>query len=383
MTDLYFNNAFSKQPLPEVVQAMTPFLSQEYENPLTESEGAEKAREILETARKNIAALLQCRNDEIYFVSSGTEANNWAVKGAAVAHHKKKKHIILSHIEHFSVYQSVQFLQRQGFDATFVPVSPEGFVDFDFIAESIRPETVLVTIQAASDEIGVIQNLAAMASLKERFDDVMFHSDAIQYICYEDFSTARIPLDLISFSSNAIYGPQGIAALYVRSGARLTPLLHGGMQEGGLRPGLQSIALAAGFGEAARMNALSKREWKEKLTSLQERIFRGMDSLGLSLTGSKTCRLVDNVHLTSDVDGEALLTLLLTDGIRSSSGSTCYQFAQKESHVLKALGKTQEEARGSLLFTLGKNHNAESIDILLGSLGGAVDHLRNVKPLNT
>ena len=380
MTDLYFNNAFSKQPLAEAVNAMTPYLHHEYENPLTESEGAEKAREILGTARKNIGVLLQCADDEIYFVSSGTEANNWAVKGAAFTHQKTKNHIILSQIEHFSVYQSVQFLQRQGFDATFVPVSPEGFVDVDFIAESIRPETVLVTIQAASDEIGVIQNLAAIASLKERFDDVLFHSDAIQYLCYEDLSTGRIPLDLISISSNAIYGPQGIAALYVRSGTRLTPLLHGGMQEGGLRPGLQSIALTAGFGEAARINALRKREWKEKLTGLQERIFRAMDSQSLSVTGSRSCRLVDNIHITSDVDGEALLTLLLTDGIRASSGSTCYQYAQKESHVLKALGRTQEEARGSLLFTLGKNHDAESVDILLGSIGRTVDHLRNVKP---
>ncbi len=368
MKNLYFNNAFSKQPLTEVVEKMSPFLHQEYENPLTESEGAEAARKALAEARKSVATLLEARPEEIYFVSSGTEANNWALKGAGYAYQRTRNHLVISEIEHFSVYQTAQFLQRQGFEVTFVPVSPEGFVDPAEISKSIRPTTFLVSVQAASDEVGVIQNIAAIASLKQRFDDVLFHTDAVQYCCYEEISMKRMQLDLVSVSSNALYGPAGAGALYIRSGTRMVPLLHGGMQEEGMRPGLQSIALIAGFGEAARIVQERKKEWKEQLGVLQQRCFESLDSRMVPVTGSRNCRLIDNIHVLADVDGEALLTLLQTEGIRASSGSTCDQYAQKESHVLKALGIGTALARGSLLFTLSKDHDTDSIQTLIGIL---------------
>ena len=381
MTDLYFNNAFSKRPLTEAVRRMTPFLRDEFENPLTESEGAESIRSEIAFARQSIANLVGAESGEIYFVSSGTEANNWALKGAAEAHGKRKRHLIVSGIEHFSVYQTAQFLQRQGFDVTFIPVSNEGFVDVEDIAKSIRPETFLVSIQAASDEIGVIQNLAAIASLKKRFDEVLLHTDAIQYLCYEEILLSRLPFDLVSISSNALYGPPGIAALYRRSQTRISPMLHGGMQEEGMRPGLQSVALIAGFGEAVRVLIEQRNQWKEHLAGLQAKCFDAFASWDVPVTGSKNCRLVDNLHVVIDVDGEALLTLLLTEGIRASSGSTCYQYAQKESHVLKALGIGKEATRGSVLFTLSKDHDSHSIDILLASFKRNIDHLRLIKPL--
>ena len=382
MTDLYFNNAFSKRPLTEVVQRMIPFLEEEFENPLTESESAEKVRVEMALARQSIATLVGAQPEEIYFVSSGTEANNWALKGAAYAHQKTRNHLIVSGIEHFSVYQTAQFLQRQGFEITFIPVSNEGFVDVEVIAKSIRPTTILVSIQAASDEIGVIQNLAAIASLKTRFGDVLFHTDAIQYLCYEEISMSRLPFDLMSISSNALYGPPGIGALYRRSDTRISPILHGGMQEGGMRPGLQSVALIAGFGEAARVLTERRKAWKERLAGLQEKCFDAFDSLDVPVTGSKGCRIVDNLHVVIDVDGEAFLTLLLTEGIRASSGSTCYPYAQKESHVLKALGIGKEAARGSILFTLSKDHDSKSIDVLLSSCRRNIEHLRRIKPLS-
>lgn len=380
MTNLYFNNAFSKKPFDEVVQRMMPFLQQVYENPLTESEGAERARDELSAARQSVASLIGAEPDEIYFVSSGTESNNWALKGAAYARQKKKNHLVVSEIEHFSVYQTAQFLQRNGFEVTFIPARGEGFIDPGEIAVSIRPGTALVSIQAASDEIGVIQNLSEISSLKSRFDDVYFHTDAIQYACYEGISTSQWPFDLVSLSSNALYGPAGIAALYVRSGTRLIPMFHGGMQEGGMRPGLQSIGLAAGFGEAARVVSEKRDIWKEKLAALQQKCFDGFDLLNVAVTGSRSCRTVDNIHVLADVDGEALLTLLLSEGIASSSGSTCYQYAQKESHVLKAIGVTREQARGSLLFTLSHDHDLKSVQILLESFSEIVEHLRKVKP---
>jgi cysteine desulfurase len=376
--NLYFNNAFSKQPLPEAVQRMLPYLRDHYENPLTDSEGAEFAIDAMEVARVSVAQLIHASQDEIYFVSSGTEANNWAIKGTALAG-TKKNHIIVSAIEHFSVYQTVQYLQRQGYEVTFVPVDASGFVDPDEIGRAIKPSTGIISIQSASDEIGVIQNIDQIALLKKQFDDVLFHTDAIQYICYEDLPLDRIPLDLVSLSSNAIYGPAGVAALYVRKGVRLVPLLHGGMQEQGMRPGLQSTAMIAGFGEAARVNELRKTEWKQKIASLQEKCFQSLDSLGISITGSRSCRLVDNIHLLADVDGEALLTLLSIEGIAASSGSTCYQYAQKQSHVLKALGISQENAQGSLLFTLSKDHDSRSIDRLLEAFSASLQHLRKIK----
>ena len=380
MTDLYFNNAFSKRPLTEVVDRMIPFLGDEFENPLTESESAEKVRAEIESARKSVATLVGANANEIYFVSSGTEANNWALKGTAYAHQKTKNHLIISGIEHFSVHQTAQFLERQGFEITFIPVSSEGFVDVEEVAKAIQPTTTLVSIQAASDEIGVIQNLAAVVSLKRRFDSVLFHTDAIQYLCYEEISMSRLPFDLLSISANALYGPPGIGALYRRSNTRITPIFHGGMQEGGMRPGLQSAALIAGFGEASRVLLDRKKLWKGRLGGLQQKCFDAFDSWDLSVTGSRSCRLVDNIHVVSDVDGEALLTLLLADGIRASSGSTCYQYAQKESHVLKALGIGREAARGSILFTLSKDHDAQSIEFLLGSFKRSIDHLRRIKP---
>lgn len=379
MNNLYFNNAFSKKPLPEVVERMIPFLGEQFENPLTESEQAERVRKEVEQARELVATLLQARAEEIYFVSSGTEANNWALKGTAYAHQKSKNHLVISAIEHFSVYQTAQFLQRQGFEVTYVPVTREGFADPDAVAEAISPATVLVSIQAASDEIGVIQNVDAVASLKTEFPDILFHSDAIQYLCYEELPLRRIPLDLVSISSNALYGPSGVAALYVRSGTRIIPLFHGGMQEEGLRPGLQSTALIAGFGEAARINQERKGAWKQQLAGLQEKCFETMDLLNVPVTGSRSCRLVDNIHVLADVDGEALLTLLLSEGIQASSGSTCYQYAQKESHVLKALGMSPEQVKGSLLFTLSKDQSLENIQALLDCFGKVLDHLRKVK----
>jgi cysteine desulfurase len=379
MKNLYFNNAFSKQPLPEVIDWMSPFLGKSFENPLTESGPAEQVRKEIQHARESVAALLDARPEEIYFVSSGTEANNWALKGTAHAHKKTRNHLVLSAIEHFSVYQTAQFLERQGFEVTYVPVTREGFVDPNAVAGAIRPSTVLVSVQGASDEIGVIQNLDGIASLKREFDDVLFHSDAIQYLCYEELPLQRIPLDLVSISSNALYGPSGIGALYIRTGTRILPLFHGGMQEEGMRPGLQSTALIAGFGEAARINRERKGTWKQHLAGLQEKCFEAMDSWHVPVTGSRSCRVVDNIHVLADVDGEALLTLLLSEGIQASSGSTCYQYAQKESHVLKALGMTPEQVKGSLLFTLSKDHNQESNEAFLDSFRKVLAHLRTIK----
>ncbi len=237
-----------------------------------------------------------------------------------------------------------------------------------------------MSVQAASDEIGVVQNFPAIAALKKQFPDVLFHTDAIQFVCYENLDLRTTPFDLVSLSSNAIYGPPGIAALYIRTNTRLAPLLHGGMQEEGLRPGLQSIALAVGFGKAAEINLQLKEVWKANLLRLQQSLFDKMTVLGVDVTGSQASRLADNVHLVFDVDGEALLTLLLEKGIRASSGSTCYQYAQKESHVLKALGISPDKARGAVLFTLGAEQLAEDIQILEAAVEETLRHLRRLKP---
>lgn len=376
---LYFNNAFAKQPLEESVAAMQPFLRAEFENPLTESEGGDKARNAMDQARASVADLIGANAAEIFFVSSGTEANNWALKGAALAN-RKKNHIVLSSVEHFSIYQTAQFLQKQGLEITVIPAGKDGLVDPADVAAAIRYTTALVTIQASSDEIGVAQDVSAIASLKSRFPEVLFHTDAIQYLCYESLDVRAHPFDLVSISSNALYGPPGVAALFVRDGTRLIPLLHGGMQEEGRRPGLQSIALIAGFGKAAEMNRIRKAAWKEQLCQLQLGLLEALDHLGVPVTGSRSRRSVDNVHAIADVDGEAVLTLLQEEGIQATSGSTCYQYAQKESHVLQALGYGREETRGALLWTLGIDHTVREVDFLANALGGILKHLRTMKP---
>lgn len=365
--------------MPEVLEEMLPFLRDEFENPLTESEGAARARETLESARCAVAALLNAKPAEIVFVSSGTEANNWAVKGVMQAN-RRDNHLVVSAIEHFSVLQPAQYLQRQGARLSMVPVSKEGIVDPADILKNIDSTTVLVTIQAASDEVGVIQDVRGISTLKHRSPDVLFHCDAVQYLCSETLDVQECPFDLVSLSSNALYGPPGIAALYIREGTRLLPLLHGGMQEEGMRPGLQSIALAAGFGAAARICRQRKPEWKPLLQRNQSRLLARLDELALPLTGSRTQRLADNIHTLADVDGEALLTLLLDKGIGATSGSTCYQYAQKESHVLKAMGIDSHSAQGALLFTLSVEHSAEDVDFLADALKESLQHLRLIKP---
>ncbi|MCI0617552.1 cysteine desulfurase [bacterium] len=377
---LYFNNAFSKRPLEDVIQSMLPFITQEYENPLTESEGAERARAALELTRQQIADLINSKSSEIFFVSSGTEANNWALKGLAQAWSGKKDHIVISAIEHFSIYQTAQFLNRHGCKVTVVPVNSQGMMSADDVANAILPSTFAVSIQSASDEIGVIQNIAALSNLKKRFPEVIFHTDAIQFICYEDLDLQIMPFDLVSISSNAIYGPPGVAVLFVREGTRIVPLIHGGMQEGGMRAGLQSIASIVGFGKAAEINKQLKPKWKQQLSGIQQQFFRCFDDLQIPISGSRSSRLCDNVHVLVDVDGEALLSLLLAESIRASTGSTCYEYAQKESHVLKAMEIDADAARGAILFTPGIDVSTEEVDRVCGILSANVKHLRKLKP---
>lgn len=377
---LYFNNAFSKRPHQDVIHTMLPFITDEYENPLTESDGAERARTALDVARKQIATLIHAKSSEIFFVSSGTEANNWALKGLAQAWSGKKDHIVISAIEHFSVYQTAQFLSRHGSKVTIVPVNGEGIVNPDDVANAILPSTFAVSVQSASDEVGVIQNIQALSNLKHRFPEVAFHTDAIQFICYEGLDLQLMPFDLMSISSNAIYGPSGVAALFVREGTRIVPLIHGGMQEGGMRAGLQSIANIVGFGKAAEINKTLKQEWKQKLSGIQNQFFRFFDELQVPITGSRRSRVSDNIHVLVDVDGEALLSLLSAEGVRASTGSTCYEYAQKESHVLKAMGIDEDAARGAILFTPGIDVSAEDADQVGGILRTNIQHLRKLKP---
>jgi cysteine desulfurase len=377
---LYFNNAFSKRPIQEVAKSMQPFLSERFENPLTESEGGEHARNAIETARTNVASLLNAKPNELYFVSSGTEANNWALKGLAYAWQGKKDHIVISAVEHFSVYQAAQFLNRYGIKVSIVPVDHQGKVDPDAVAKAIQPSTFAVSIQCASDEVGVIQDYQSISKLKSNFPDVVFHTDAVQFVAYEELNLQKESFDLVSISSNAIYGPAGVAALFIRAGTRIVPLIHGGMQEDGLRAGLQSVASIVGFGKAAEITKESRKQWKSLLAELQKNLFKKFEELDLPITGSKTDRLVDNFHGIVDVDGEALLSLLLEDGISASTGSTCYQFAQKESHVLKAMGIDNQSAHGAILFTTGIDVASEDLDITTESLAKNLKHLRSLKP---
>lgn len=351
MTPIYLNNAFAKRPLPQVVDAMQPYLRDSYDSPLTESGGGEEARTVLSRARSSVAALLNARAEEILFVSSGTEANNWALKGAVHAARGGAKHIVISAIEHFSIYQTALYLQKHGIEVTIVPVDSQGRVDPEEVSRAIKQDTVIVSILAGSDEIGVTQDLKKLSELKLRHPQTLFHTDAIQYLCYEPLDVCALPFDLVSISSNALFGPAGIAALFVREDTRLTPLFHGGMQEDGMRPGLQSLPLVSGFGAAAAVNLVQRATWKTQLMEWRDDAYKLLRRLNIPITGSSENRLVDNIHGIVDVDGEALLTLLQEDDIFASTGSTCSQYAQKESHVLKSLGLTSEQARGAILFT--------------------------------
>jgi cysteine desulfurase len=383
MRKVYLDNAASTPLLPEVREAMMPYLSEVFGNPSSLHDWGDGAREALDTAREQVAQLIGAQPEEIIFTGSGTESNNFAVKGLALAQQNKGKHVIVSAIEHFSVLYSAKTLEKWGFEVSEVPVDKYGIVDPEEVRRLIRKETVLVSIMHANGEIGTFEPVKEIAKITREMK-IPFHTDAVATAGTVPVNVADLGVDAMSLAPNQFYGPKGIGALWVRKGVRIVPLLDGGIQEGGRRAGTENVPAIVGLGKAAEIARTQMAARIARLTPLRDHLIKELPVKvdHVMVTGHPQNRLPGHASFCVEfIEGEGMLMLLNNKGIAVSSGSACTSRALKASHVLIALGLPHEIAQGSLLFTLGLDTTIEDIDYVLESMPPIVDRLRQMSPL--
>ncbi|MBE0479372.1 MAG: cysteine desulfurase [Dehalococcoidia bacterium] len=383
MRKVYADHAATTPVLPAVREAMLPFLGEVFGNPSSLHDWGDAAREAVETARGHVAGLIGAEPEEIIFTGSGTESNNFAIKGLALARQSKGKHIIASEIEHFSVLHSARTLEKSGFALTLVPVDGHGVVNPDDVRRSIREDTILISVMLANGEVGTIEPVREIGQIaRER--DIAFHTDAVAAAGTIPVNVRELAVDALSLAGNQFYGPKGAAALWVRKGVRIIPLLDGGVQEGGRRAGTEDVPAIAGLGKAAELARAEIPSRMEHFTGLRDRIMQRLPAVieHAIVTGHPRNRLPGNASFCIEfIEGESMLMFLNMKGIAVSSGSACTSKALKASHVLIAMGISHELAQGSILFTFGIGNQIEDVDYILEALPPIVARLREMSPL--
>lgn len=379
---IYLDNAAATRLDERVLEAMKPYLFETYAVATSEfgySLGIE-ARDALEAARKAIADALGAAAEEVIFTSGDTESSNLAFKGVAAALGEKKgRHIVTTRIEDFPVLQSAKALEKQGFQVTYLDVGPDGRLAPDRLAQALRPDTVLVSAQAANQEIGTLQDLPTLVRVaKER--GVLFHTDATHSFLRVPLDVREVPVDLVTLSAHTLHGPKGIGALYVRKGTPLVRQMDGGFQEFGLRAGLENIPGAVGFAEAVR---LVTPEENERLRAMRDRLVEGLLRVPHSrLNGHPTLRLPQNANISFRfVEGESILLHLDMRGIAVSTGSACFSRSLEASHVILGIGGNHEQAHGSVRFTFGRFNTEDEVDVVIREVADVVEQLRKISPL--
>jgi cysteine desulfurase len=385
MRKVYLDHIAATPLLPRAREAMLPFLGENFGNPQSLHSYGQSALEAVEEARARVARLINASTEEIYFTASGSEANNFAVKGMALAQRNKGQHLVVSAIEHQSVLNSVKSLERLGFQATLVPVDREALVDPRDVAKAITPQTVLVSVMSANSEVGTLQPVSDIARLcQDR--GLPFHTDAVAAVGSIPLDVKALGVDALSLAGDQFYGPKGSAALYIRKGVRLLPFVDGGVQEGGRRGGTENVAGIVGLGMAAEaaVHELDRRVGKAQ--ALRDRLIEEFPRRieHAILTGHRTRRLPHHASFCVEfIEGEAMLLNLDMKGIAASSGSACTSKALKASHVLLAMGLDHALAQGSLIFSLLDNTEAEDLDYVLEVFPPIVRRLREMSPLYT
>ena len=383
MEQIYLDHAATTPVREEVIEAMVPYLGEHFGNPLSLHSYGEKPREALETAREQVANLIGARGSEIYFTASGSEANNMAVKGIALANVKRGKHIIVSQSEHHSVLHPTRTLEKMGYEVTHLPVDQYGMVDPGDVAEALREDTILVSVVHASNEIGTIQPIAEIGEIL-RDHRAYFHSDAVQTAGNVPVNVSELGVDLLTLAANAFYGPRGAAALFMKRGVRMTPLIEGGVQERGRRAGTENVAGIVGMGVAAELAQAEIPMRMAHLEPLRDRLIQRLTTeiSHLYLTGHPARRLPGHASVVVEyIEGESMLLMLAMRGVACSSGSTCTSKALKASHVLSAIGLDPTLAQGSLVFTLGMGNTTADVDYVGEILPPIVERLREMSPL--
>lgn len=369
--------------LPEVADAMIPFLKEKYGNPSSMHSMGEEVTEAIDEAREKVAELINAKPQEIYFTSGGTESNNWALKGGLFANRAKGAHLITSSIEHFSIMHAIKALEKIGVEVTRLPVDKYGFIDPDDVRKAITPATALISVMSANNEIGTIEPIGEIGKIAKEFN-IPFHTDAVATVGAIPVDVQNLNVDMMSLASNPFYGPHGVGALYVRKGARISPLLDGGIQEGGYRAGTENVIGIIGMGKAAEIAIREIQNRSKHVRPLRDRLMKEIPLTieEVGLVGHPTERLPGNASLTVRyVEGESMLLFLDMEGVKIASGSACISRSLKVSHVMLAMGIDAGTAQGSLLFTLGIDNTNEDVDDVIRILPPIVQRLRDMSPL--
>ncbi|MFR2839134.1 MAG: cysteine desulfurase NifS [Zhenhengia sp.] len=383
MNRIYLDHAATTPVKPEVLDAMMPYFTQSFGNPSSIYQVAQINKKAIDDARETIAKHLGANTNEIFFTSGGTEADNWAIKGIVEANKNKGNHIITTKIEHHAVLHTCEYLEKQGFEVTYLDVNEEGVIDLEALKAAIKDTTILISIMYANNEVGTIMPIKEIGAIAKEHG-IAFHTDAVQAIGQVCIDVKEQNIDALSLSGHKIYGPKGIGVLYIRRGLRITNLIHGGAQERGRRAGTENVPAIVGIAKAMELAYTDFEAKNERIKGLRDKLMNGiLESIPYSkLNGSSTNRLVNNVNIGFEfVEGESLLLLLDMNGVAASSGSACTSGSLDPSHVLLALGLPHEKAHGSLRLTLGEGTTEQEVDYVLEKLPAIVQRMRDMSPL--
>ena len=380
---IYLDNAATTRLSETAFEAMRPYMMDQFANPAGTYSFASGAANAVEEARKQLAGVIGAKPGEIFFTSGGTESDNWALKGVMQANAAKGRHLITSAIEHHAILHSAEALKKQGYDVTILPVDGDGVVDLEALEKAIRPDTVLISVMAANNEIGTLEPLEKIGEIAHAHG-VLFHTDAVQAFCHVPLDVERMHIDLLSASGHKFHGPKGVGLLYVRKGVKIAPFMDGGAQEKKRRAGTTNVpgivGMAAAAAEAvAHMDEIAKKEIAVR-DHLIERIEKEIPHA--KLNGHRTQRLPGNVNFCFRfIEGESMLMLLDDSGVCASSGSACTSGSLDPSHVLLAIGLPHEIAHGSLRLTLSEKTTIADADFVVDTLKGIIERLRSMSPL--
>lgn len=380
---IYMDYAATTYTKPEVVEEMLPYFTQYFGNPSSIYSISRDTKKAIDLSRDRVAKALKAETSEIYFTGGGSEADNWALKGIAFANKQKGNHIITSQIEHHAILHACEFLEKHGFEVTYLPVDEYGFISLEDLKNAITDKTILVSIMFANNEIGTIQSIKEIGKIcRER--KVFFHTDAVQAIGNVEIDVKDMNIDLLSLAAHKFYGPKGVGALYIRKGIKIDNLIHGGGQERARRAGTENVPGIVGLGKAIEMATSNIEEKNKKLIALRDKLINGLLNIPYARlngpTGDK--RLPGNSNVCFEfIEGESVLLLLDDLGICASSGSACTSGALDPSHVLLAIGRPHEIAHGSLRLSIGDGTTEEEVDYVLQSVPGIVNRLREMSPL--
>lgn len=382
-TKIYMDNAATTPVREEVLQEILPYFREHYGNASSIYAVAKESKKALEQARLRVATAIGANPEEIYFTAGGSESDNMALRGVTDASRKEKKHIITTKIEHHAILHTAEYLEKRGVEVTYLDVDEFGRVCPADVEKAIRPETILISVMFANNEIGTIQPIAEIGAIARK-NGILFHTDAVQAVGHVPIDVEKMQIDLLSMSGHKLGAPKGVGAIYIRRGTKISPLIFGGAQEKHLRAGTENIPAIVGLGKAAELAVQEMEETTKKLTALRDKLIQGiLEKIPDSrLNGHLTERLPGNCNISfAYIEGESMLLLLDALGIAASSGSACTSGSLDPSHVLMAIGLPHEIAHGSLRLTLDRENTEEEVDFVLEKLPAIVQRLRDMSPV--